>query len=229
MFFKDDSDKITHVEAVGQFTFVAAEDVVVLDDDVVQTVPETGNNYVVVNQSTTTQEVEEGPSRIRPKGLDRLRWPRYSSTSNHIYLLFSLFVTLGAFVVALYFFIVVVCLDEDGGPKPFKGACFTTDEMRENLCLFSAGRLAFGIICLGQVTIGLITIGQVSVGLIFAFGQVVIGWGYCPIGQIAVSTYTHYAQVAFCLYDFDGAQVGFRFLKCLVDNEDGEEKAYKNC
>lgn len=208
---------------VVQPTVIPAEAVVVVDENLTLATTSQPNDPEIAHNEA---EIVEGPSRIRKKGLT---WPRYPSIFSYIGLFFGAAVTLAVFALTMYLFIILVVLDDDGKPKPFKGGCFDIADMRDHLCFFSAGQVAFGIICFGQVNIGLVSVGQVSIGLLFAVGQVAVGWCYNPIGQLAVSTYTHYAQVAFCLYDFDGAQIGFRTIKCFLSNEDGDQKPVKSC
>jgi hypothetical protein len=225
---------IEAVAADAILTVISAEDVVVLDDEVAEGTVAIDENYRNVDHRTyvtPSDEIVEGPSPIRrnKRWVERLTWPKYPTMFHYISLLIATMITLAIYAVTLYLFITKVVFDKKGDMKPFKGACFSADDMKEHFCFFSAGQVAFGIICLGQVNIGLICMGQVCVGLAFAVGQVAVGWGYCPIGQLTSGFYSHFAQIAFCLYNVEGAQLGFRTIRCFIDNENGEEKASVTC
>lgn len=138
-------------------------------------------------------------------------------------------VNVGLASACVIIFILMILYDSNYNMKPFKAACFLPEDMSENICFFSAGQVSKGLISLGQVNIGLICIGQVNIGLLFAFGQVALGIGYSPIGQLVCGWYVNYAQVGFGLYNCEYAQLGLRFLKCCDTSEPEEVSPIVTC
>lgn len=173
--------------------------------------------------------VNEGPvNREGPFGfLDIFVWPQVSSGQMQA-LLFSLLVNLGVICVLLWVFVTMVLFDDKGNRKPFKGACFETSDMDNNICFFSAGQFAYGIIAFGQLNVGLVSIGQCSVGLLFAFGQLAAGLGFSPLGQVAVGWYIWGCQMGIASYKIKYCQGGLQFLCCFVKGNEGE-RAFKSC
>lgn len=148
--------------------------------------------------------------------------PNYRGCGMNFTFFLSAFLNICLFGVMLFIFLIAVVLDANGGVRPFKAACFTTEDMFNNTCFFSAGQLAFGLFTIGQVTVGIFSIGQVCVGLLFAFGQGAGGWGYSN-GQVASGWYVYFAQVGFGMYKVKFAQLGLQFLKCFFPTEDSPE------
>ena len=124
-------------------------------------------------------------------------------------------VNCGIYAVLIYYFFVIVIYDDNMKLKPFKTSCFEFEEMTDNICLFSAGQISYGLISFGQVNVGLFCIGQVNLGLLFAFGQVAASIGFAPVGQVCTGWYIHFCQLGFAMYRIKGAQVGFQFLKSI--------------
>lgn len=129
--------------------------------------------------------------------------------------LLSGLVNLGIAVVLLYYFFIIVIFDEEGNVKPFKTSCFDYRDMVDNICLFSAGQVSFGLISVGQLNIGLICIGQANLGILFAFGQVAASLVFAPLGQLCTGWYIHICQLGFGMYQIKYAQCGIQFLKCF--------------
>jgi hypothetical protein len=135
----------------------------------------------------------------------------------------------GAYATLLYFYFSFVVLDDNNEIKPFQYLCLSYTDMTSNICLFSAGQITQGIICLGQVNIGVFSIGQVSIGLLFAVGQVAASLGYAPIGQLCTGWYVHIAQVGFGMYKVKHAQLGIQFIKVFFPDRGSDNAVLVTC
>jgi hypothetical protein len=129
----------------------------------------------------------------------------------------STILCIGTQVACLILFFYLVILDSNGNIKPFKAACFTTSDMADNVCFFSAGLVSTGIISVGEASVGLISLGQVSIGVLVAIGQASLGCGY-SFGQIASGFYVPMAQIGFGLYKVSSGQLVFQCIVCLLPN-----------
>lgn len=181
---------------------------------------------VVANDGAIPAEDVVSDRRLYLSGDIHWTWPKYERYLDRFNLLLSITLNFGLWGLYIYLFLAYVVMDKNGHAKPFKGGCFTTDDIVNHICFFSAGQLSAGIFSIGQVNIGLFCIGQVSIGLLFAFGQIAVGMGLSPIGQIASGMYVYAAQVGLGIYDVKYCQFGLRVLKCLIDNASGEVKPY---
>jgi hypothetical protein len=96
---------------------------------------------------------------------------------------------------------------------PVKGACFTWEEMSNNICIFSAGQISFGVISVGQAAIGIVSLGQASVGLLAApVGQAAITLGINFLGQLSFAGYVYMCQVGIAWWKVYVAQGGINIL-----------------
>lgn len=114
-------------------------------------------------------------------------------------------------LASIFLFIFLVLVDSNWNLKPFKAACFTFEDMADNVCFFSAGAYAQGLITVGAASVGLVSLGQGTVGLLFGVGQGVIGVGWV-VGQFASGWYVYAAQLGIGFYRVRCAQLAIQFL-----------------
>lgn len=141
----------------------------------------------------------------------------------------SFIINVGIQAVLLYLFLAFVIFDDEGKVKPVKSTCLDYRDSVNNICIFSAGQVSYGLLSLGQVNIGLVCIGQVNIGLLFSFGQIAASMIFAPIGQVATGLYVYMAQLAFGLYKVNSAQLGFQFGKCFFPDEEESQSAIVSC
>ncbi|MES1913220.1 MAG: hypothetical protein MHM6MM_005429 [Cercozoa sp. M6MM] len=144
-----------------------------------------------------------GNNNNGPAGADR---PQRQLRGGHIAVLV---ISLAAQFAGVFMFYNMVLQNKKG----FKGACFSSEDMDDYICVFAAGQFAKGIIALGQINFGLITVGQCSLGALFAAGQVAISSGYVPIAQVCFAGYNSLSMVGFGSYHVRRALIGFSGLK----------------
>jgi hypothetical protein len=172
-----------------------------------------------LNGDYTYQQPQHGPESRRPPVVNDSQPinSRARGSSFWIQFVISTILCLGTQAASLVIFFLFVVLDSDGNAKPFQAACFSPDDMNNNVCFFSAGLISKGLISVGMVNMGILCLGQVSIGVLFSIGQVSLSCGY-SFGQIASGFYVPMAQVGFGLYKVSYGQMVFQSLVCIYPN-----------
>ena len=88
----------------------------------------------------------------------------------------------------------------------------------DDICLFSFGQFAIGIIAIGQVAIGIFSLSQVNIGLLFGIGQLSIGMGFNAGLGFACGSYS-VGVFALGLYKIRG--LGYQCIDALKNNKSG--------
>lgn len=153
-----------------------------------------------------SEERRDGHGNIVDPSRDNL-----PSVSCSVLIVLSGLLTTSFCLASIFLFIFLVLVDNNWNLKPFKAACFTFEDMADNVCFFSAGAYAQGLITVGAASVGLVSLGQGTIGLLFGVGQGVIGIGWV-VGQLASGWYVYAAQIGFGFYRVRCAQLAVQFL-----------------
>uniref|UniRef100_A0A7S1C9V5 Uncharacterized protein n=1 Tax=Bicosoecida sp. CB-2014 TaxID=1486930 RepID=A0A7S1C9V5_9STRA len=101
---------------------------------------------------------------------------------------------------------------------PVQLGCTSSEDMENNICIFSAGMISSGIVSFGMVSFGFINISQVGIGILFGFGQCHVNVGVVA-AQVSVCVYAPFAQLSLSAYRVRFAQIGFSLLHPFLDPE----------
>ena len=125
--------------------------------------------------------------------------------------------TLILFMMGASFFIVMkyVFLKDNA---QFYWVCVGQIAGINDICLFSFGQFAIGIIAIGQVAIGIFSLSQVNIGLLFGIGQLSIGIGFNAGLGFACSSYS-VGIFALGLYKIRG--LGYQCIDVIKNNKSG--------